>query len=211
MALTPSQQLQQRKEQKFKRELTRALSNTPSKKLDALIGRYFSKNQYTHYSQDMFVDIVTASKHGSRNAVGVGGIWFVLESILKLLNPLLAARNDTPLAEDPETGQYVIPTWSYDHFFNIYALGHLDKKLTDNLEEIAVADMVCHADISPNLFLDKETSSYGFIIYPRAGMKLETLVTYLHQECGHTGLSFDGMFQGDACARLVIPNLFDSV
>jgi len=69
MALTPSQQLQQRKEQKFKRELTRALSNVPSKKLDALIGRYFSKNQYTHYSQDMFVDIVTASKHGRSKAV----------------------------------------------------------------------------------------------------------------------------------------------
>ena len=210
MALTPSQQLQQRKEQKFKRDLTRALSNVPSKKLDALIGRYFSKNQYTHYSQDMFVDIVTASKHGSSNAVVVGGIWFVLESILHTLNTILASRNDTPLTEDPETGQYVIQGWGFDHFFNIYALGHLDKKLIDNLEEFAVGDMVCHADISPNLFLDKETSSYGFVIYPRAGMKLETLVPYMHQECGHTGLSFDGMFQGDACARLVIPNLFDS-
>ena len=73
-----------------------------------------------------------------------------------------------------------------------------------------MGDMVYHADISPNLFLDKETASYGFVIYPRAGMKLETLVPYMHQECGHTGVSFDGIFQDNARARLVIPSLFDS-
>ena len=129
MALTPSQQLQQRKEQKFKRDLTRALSNVPSKKLDALIGRYFSKNQYTHYSQDMFVDIVTASKHGSSNAVGVGGIWFVLESILHTLNTILASRNDTPLTEDPETGQYVIQGWGFDHFLTSMHWGTSTKSL----------------------------------------------------------------------------------
>lgn len=210
MALTPSQQLQQRKELKFKRELTRALSNIPSKNIDSFIGRFFSRFQYTEYSQDMFIDMVTASKFGSVNAVGVGGIWFVLENIVTMLNSRLAIRDDTPLTADPETGHYVVSTWSYDPIYNIFALGHLEQKLIDNLEEISVGDMVCHADISPNLFLDKETSSYGFVIYPRAGMKLEALVPYMHEECGHTGLSFDGMFQGDSYARLVIPSLFDS-
>lgn len=210
MALTPSQQLQQKKELKFKRELTRALSNIPSKNIDSFIGSFFSKYKYTHYTQDMFVDIAIASKFGGANAVNIGGVWLVLENILIMLNHRLAGRDKFPLTKDPEAEDYVNATWSYDRFFNVFALGHLEKKLIDNLEEIPVGDMVCRADISPNLYLDKETSSYGFVIYPRYGMKLESLISYTHHECGHTGLSFDGMFQGDSYARLEIPNLFDS-
>ena len=74
MALTPSQELHQRKQKKFKRELTRALSNVPSKNLGKFIGRKFSSFQYTTFSQDMFVDIATASKFGSRNAVLLDGV-----------------------------------------------------------------------------------------------------------------------------------------
>ena len=210
MALSASQQLQRRKEQKFKRELTRALSRLPSKDMDARIGAYFSKYPYTDYSQDMFIDIVTASKFGSANAVQKGSIWYVLENIVTMLNHRLGSRTISPLQLDPVTEQYVEPTWGYNELANLYALGHLDKKLVDHIDQISVDDFVCHTDISPNLFLDKETSSYGFVIYPRAGMKIEDLASYMHNECGHTGLSFDGMFEGDSCARLKIPNLFDS-
>jgi len=210
MALSASQQLQQRKEQKFKRELTRALSRLPSKNVDAFIGSYFSKYPYTLYSNDMFIDIVTASKFGGANAVQRGGIWFVLENIVTLLNHRFSSRTISPLQIDPAIGQCVEQTWSFHSFFNIFALGQLDNKLVDHIDQISVDDFVCHNDISPNLFLDKETSSFGFVIYPRAGMKIEDLASYMHNECGHTGLSFEGMFDGDSCARLKIPNLFDS-
>ena len=106
----------------------------PSKKLGKFIGREFSRFQHTTFSQDMFVDIATASKFGSRNAVLLGGVWFVLQNIFIMLNHRLALRDDTPLDEDPETGQYVLPTYSYGSLYNIFALGILEKKLIDNLE-----------------------------------------------------------------------------
>lgn len=208
MALSASEQLQQRKEQKFKRELTRALSRLPSKNVDAFIGSYFSKYPYTLYSHDMFIDIVTASKFGGVNAVVQGGVWFVLENIVEWINYCLIDKNNL-LKYNPSLGVYGVSIATSPEFFNLYILGQLDNKLVDHIDQISVDDFVCHADISPNLFLDRETSSYGFVIYPHRGMKLADLASFFHSG-GHTGLSFDGMFEGDSCARIKIPNLFDS-
>jgi len=107
MVLSASQQLQRRKEQKFKRELARALSRMPSKDMDARIGAYFSKYPHTDYSHDMFLDIVTTSKFGGANAVNKGGVWFVLENIVTMLNHRLRSRTISPLQLDPITQQYV--------------------------------------------------------------------------------------------------------
>ena len=70
--------------------------------------------------------------------------------------------------------------------------------------------MVCRADISPNLFLDKKLHRMALSYILVLGWNLKTLVPYMNQECGHTGISFDGIFQDNARARLVIPSLFDS-
>ena len=211
MALSASEQLLKRKEQKFKRELARALSRVPSKNVDAFVGSYFSKYPYTHYSQDMFIDIVTASKFGGKNAVREGGIWFALEAILNMVNYRLASQEVMPFELDENSGNCVSSSHSYDYFFNIYAIGQLDRKLVEHLDQLSVSDFVCHADISPNLFLDKETSSFGFVINALNGMKLDDLLDFfVEQTSGNIHSSMKDMFNGDFCARLKISDFFDS-
>ena len=206
MALTALQQLQKRKEQKFKRDLQRALSMVPSKNLDEFIGSYFVKYPYAQYSPDLFIAMVTAAKFGGVNGCNKAGVGFVLDLILRMINwklPQLKHSDTSAFVFNSDEGHYFLATYSVDQFFNIAAKGQLDQKLLEHVDQFAVEDFVCHADISPHLFLDKETSSYGFVIRPHMQMK--------HDELGKVGFNLSGVLVGEDTAQLTIPSLgYDS-
>lgn len=214
MALTALEQLQKRKEQKFKRELQRALSMVPSKNLDEFFGTYFAKYPYTQYSPDLFIEMVAAAKFGGVNSCNLAGIWFVLDLILRMINwelPKLQHSDTSAFTFDPDEDLYFLYTATHDHFFNIVANGNLDPKLLEHVDRFAVEDFICHADISPSLFLDKDTSSYGFVISARHQMKHEELSVFIRDELGHVGLDMSGVLVGEDMARLTIPGLgYDS-
>ena len=210
MALSASQSLQKRKEQKFQRELNRALSSVSSRLLYDYLGTFFSRVEFTNYSSELFVKMVTASKFGGENAVGVAGNWFSFASILQLVNVRLSGRSAEQLNIDPGSGDYVCSMYTFSEIFNIVVLGQMDKKLTDQVVAFDINDFSCRDDISSNLFLDSETQSYGFFIAPRPCMKIDDLKVFMRDELGHVGVKYDGAFEGENVARLRIRDLFDS-
>ena len=214
MALTALQQLQKRKEQKFKRDLQRALSMVPSKDLNEFIGRYFAAHPFTEYSPDLFIEMVAAAKFGGFNGCAKAGIWFVLGLFIYMINgklPQLKHSDSSVFVPIPGEGHYFLATATHGQFFNIAAVGQLDQKLLEHVDRFSVEDFVCHSDISPNLFLDKDTSSYGFVIAARPQMKHEDLSVFCRDELGHVGLDLSGVLVGEDTARLTIPSLgYDS-
>ena len=214
MALTALQQLQKRKEQKFKRDLQRALSMVPSKDLDEFVGSYFVKYPYAQYSPDLFIAMVTAAKFGGVNGCNKAGVGFVLDLILGMINwklPQLKHSDSSVFVPIPGEGHYFLATATHGQFFNIAAVGQLDQKLLEHVDRFSVEDFVCHADISPSLFLDKDTSSYGFVIAARSQMKHEDLSVFCRDELGHVGLNLSRVLVGEDTARLTIPSLgYDS-
>lgn len=176
MALLISEQMRKRKEQKFRRELKRALSEMPSKVLQNYIGQWFEKFK-NQPSADDFVEMAMASKFGLGNAINNGGVAFLFEASFKVFTDNNSINSLEKAAIQPWGSKHLLmfnsaPIW------NGAFLLEADAKLLPHIGNIQPNEFSWEQDISPYLFLDKETHAFGFLIVPMPAMKLEDFITY---------------------------------
>jgi hypothetical protein len=168
MVITVSEQMQQRKKIKFKRELKRTLSTFSGAGLNEYLAKIFVPSAVKP-TADQFIEMSLASKFGAGNAINSGGVEFLLESCISAFNHAIA--NQTP-SRNPWGGYSCLieekAPWSNGYFYI-----EIDETLFPFVQKIETDDLVFADEISPYLFLDKETRAFGFIIVPQPPMRLE--------------------------------------
>lgn len=176
MALSVSEQMQQRKQQKFKRELERTLSSTPAKNLEGFVSDVFEFHTYKP-TPDHFVNMTLASKFGTGNSVAEGGVAFFLETALWVFNE---ANNNglLPRAKVQPWGSAYALKFSTLDVWNAAFILEVDSKLLPHIPEFEPDDLVWAEDISPFLFIDKETRAFGFVIVALPPMTVEEFKEY---------------------------------
>ncbi len=176
MALLVSEQMQKRREQKFRRELTRALSVLPAKHLNGFISSIFDDFDSKPSPND-FVEMTFASKFGTVNAVSEGGSGFLLEASLKVF---AEACNSGGLlsAKIMPWGSRHLVMFDKSDCWNAAFLLEADAKLLFHAHKVAAEDFFWADKISPFLFLDKETHAFGFAIIPMPAMTLDEFKAY---------------------------------
>ncbi|MFP1646745.1 hypothetical protein [Pontitalea aquivivens] len=187
MALLVSEQMQKRREQKFRRELTRALSVLPAKNLNGFISGVFD-DFGSNPSPNDFVEMTMSSKFGSGNAVAEGGSGFLLEASLKVF---VEAQESGSLSRGK------IQPWGSRHMvmfdksdcWNAAFLLEADAKLLSHAHNIRAEDYIWADEISHHLFLDRETHAFGFVIIPMTAMTLDEFKAY-------GGAALDGWVEG---------------
>lgn len=177
MALTAHQELQRRKQQKFKRELERAVTNVPPHKLGNLAQRMFQDYHYKPSLSSLVQMVMTSKFGGEGNAISDGGAAFMLGAVVRALNKLTLTRQ---LIDKPETpwGTILSITEDVTDFFNAMFLFDLDKVVMNEWHTLDATDFEWALDISPYLFLDKETQAFGFLIIPQPAFAMEETVSY---------------------------------
>jgi hypothetical protein len=176
MTLTVSEQLQQRKQHKFERELTRVLSRAKAKDLDAFISHLFQFHD-DKPSADHFVGMTLASKFGIGNSLAEGGVEFMFETCLKAFNEVKPGGR-LENAEIQPWGSMHTGNYSTTDLWNAAFIYEVDSKLYPHITEFEPSDFVWANDISPYLFLDKATQAFGFVIVPQPAMTLDQFKAY---------------------------------
>jgi len=176
MALLVSEQMQKRREQKFRRELTRALSVLPTKNLNGFISGVFDDFD-SKPSPDDFVEMTIASKFGTGNAVSEGGSGFLLEASLKVFTE---AKNSgsLPRGEIQPWGSRHSVMFDKSDCWNAAFLLEADAQILPHAHKIRAEDLIWADEISPYLFLDRETHAFGFLIIPMPAMNLDEFKAY---------------------------------
>ena len=203
MALLVSEQMQQRRQQKFRRELTRALSVLPTRKLNGFISGFF-EDFINKPSPDDFIEMTIASKFGSENSVSISGSGFLLETSLKVF------------AEANNSGRLVgseIQPWGSQHMvmfdksdcWNAAFILEADAKLLPHVHKIRVEDFYWAGAISPYLFLDRETHAFGFLIIPMHAMTLDAFKAYGSAETDGWEEGVESRFLEQGFCRYQIP------
>lgn len=213
MALTAHQELQRRRQQKFRRELERAVTDVPPHKLGNLAQQLFQ--DYSHKpSLSSLVQMVMTSKFGGEgNAISDGGADFMLGAVVRALNELSSTGNLKDKSETP-WGTVLSLRDDVTDLFNALFLFDLDKVLVNEWHTLDATDFEWALDISPYLFLDRETQAFGFVIVPQPSFGMDETSSYLGE------LSFDlseatafylEQFRKHMQARLLLPRQgFDS-
>jgi hypothetical protein len=208
MALTAHQELQRRKQQKFRRELERAVTNMPPHKMGNLAQLIFQ--DYPHKpSLSSLVQMVMTSKFGGEgNAISDGGTGCMLGSVVRALNNL---RSTGKLTEQDESswGTYFLARGDVNEVFNGLFLFDLDKSLMNDWHSLDANDFEWAADISPYLFLDSETQAFGFVIVPQPSFAMADMAS-VFDEAGIDPVGLE-QFKKRLRARLLLPRPgFDS-
>ena len=173
MPLIVSEKMQQRKKQKFQRELKRTLSNFTTAKLNAHIKRIFGHTKATP-TPDNFLDMTLASKFGTGNALAEGGQGFIKETCVKVFNGFI---RDGRATQYPE-GAFYGGTYSTTDLWNAAFLFNVDAALFPHITKLDTNDFIWADEISPYLFLDKKTQAFGFAIVPLPPMTLKEFKEY---------------------------------
>lgn len=176
MALTVSEQMQRRKQQKFRRDFGRVLSSKPAATLDKFIDRVFDLHS-NRPTADAFMDMVMASKFGTGNSLSEGGVGFLLETCLKVFNEVQRTKSFSEADLQPWGSYYAGKYDSNDVWISSF-LFEFDAKLWPHVTELGVEELVWAQDISPYLFLDKATQAFGFVIVPQPPMTVEEYTNY---------------------------------
>jgi hypothetical protein len=176
MALLVSEQMQKRREQKFHRELTRVLSVLPAKNLNGFIAGIFDDFD-SKPSPDDFVAMTIASKFGTGNAVSEGGSGFLLETCLKVFAEANKSGSFLRSKIQPWGSRHSVMFDKYDCWNAAFFL-EADAKLLPHARKIRAEELVWADDISPYLFLDRETQAFGFVIIPMPAMTLDEFKAY---------------------------------
>lgn len=176
MALSVSEQMEQRKQQKFRRELERMLSSTSAKNLNKYLSYIFE--YHTHKpTADHFVSMTMASKFGTGNSINEGGIGFLIETTLMTFNEASSSGRFQKAEVQPWGSVHAI-TFSTTNTWNAAFIFEVDAKFLPHIPEFEPDDLVCATDISPFLFLEKETRAFGFVIVALPPMTLEEFKEY---------------------------------
>lgn len=148
------------KRKKFEKELRAALSNINSEYL-----REFSKNFIEYLdgkgTSEHFIQFLIASKFGDQNAHVATGTW--LSYVIGSFNQVFEAENDGLVNAAGFLSSYVYSPSIYGHSFVEYAI---EGKYLPFITKINREDYYQAVNISPNLFLDKQTNAFGFVITP---------------------------------------------
>lgn len=200
MALTVSQQMLKRKQQKFRRELQRDLSQFSSANLAAYLDRTFEFHTERPKAQD-FVEMAMASKFGIGNCLSEGGVGFLLETCLIAFNRLF--EHQMLKDKEPEPwGAYhkaltdISELWNATFFFDI------DSKLYPHVSHVGLDDLIWADDISPYLFLDRQTQAFGFAVIPLPAMSLEEFIDYGEPHVNNWDADVRDTFDSGRKARL---------
>lgn len=208
MALTAHQELQRRKQQKFRRELERAVTNVPPHMLGNLAQRIF-RDYPRKPSLSSLVQMVMTSKFGGEgNAISDGRAGFMLGAVVRALNNLSSTR---PLTEHDESswGTYFLARGDVNDVFNGLFLFDLDKSLMNEWHALDAEDFEWATDISPYLFLDRETQAFGFVIVPQPSFAMADIAS-VFDEAGIDPVGLE-QFKKRLGARLLLPRPgFDS-
>ena len=207
MALLVSEQMQKRREQKFRRELTRSLSVLSAKKLNGFISGIFD-DFVSKPSPDDFVEMTIASKFGTGNAVSGGGIGFLLETCLKVFGQAKKAGR-LSCAEILPWGSHHLLMFDKSDCWNATFLLEADAKLLPHTHEFRAENFIWADEISPYLFLDKETHAFGFVIIPMPTMTLDEFKAYGSAELDGWEGGVESRFLKQGFCRYQIPG-FDT-
>lgn len=207
MALLVSEQMQERRKQKFRRELQRALSVLPAKKLNEFISGVFDGFDSKPSPND-FVEMTIASKFGTGNAVSNGGSGFMLETSLKVF---AEAKNggSLPRGEIQPWGSRHSVMFDKSDCWNAAFLLEADAKLLPHAHKIRVENLIWADEISPYLFLDRETHAFGFVIIPMPAMSLDEFKAYGSAELDGWAEGVESRFLNQGFCRYQIPG-FDT-
>lgn len=204
MALTVSEQMQQRKQQKFTRDFTRELSRLSKAKLNNLIDGMF--DQYTlKPSPDNLIEMALASKFGLGNSVAEGGVAFLLETCLKVFNEVARSKKFSSSDLQP-WGSYYHGIYDANYLWISSFLFELDAKLWPHVAELGIDEVFWAEDISPYLFLDKATQAFGFLIVPQAPMTLEEYKKYGRLNITNWEASVDRQFEKSRTPEFTVLN-----
>jgi hypothetical protein len=206
MALTASQELQKRRQQKFQRELERSITAKPFRMVADLAEHLFQSYTYKPTLSSIMQMIVASKFGGAGNAVSDGGAAFTLEVVTRLFNKELRRKK---FSEKNETSwdTYVLGLTNVSEIWNAVFTFQLDRKLWAEFTTLKVEDFEWATDISQYLFLDRETQAFGFMIVPMPQMKFDELKNF-HAEQG-IDLADTEHFQEGRLARFVLSD-FDS-
>lgn len=178
MALTAHQELKRRKQQKFKRELERAVTNMPPHKLGDLAELLFREYPYKPSLSSLVQMVMTSKFGGEGNAISDGGAAFMLGAVVRALNNLRSARRLTE-QDKSSWGTYFLARGDVNEAFNALFLLDLDKSLMNEWHALDAEDFEWATDISPYLFLDRETQAFGFVIIPQPSLAMADMDSYL--------------------------------
>ncbi|MCZ4367536.1 hypothetical protein [Sulfitobacter dubius] len=176
MALTVSETLQRRKQQKFKREISRVLSSRSAARLNGFLDSMFQSYSFKP-TADQFVRMALASKFGVGNSVAEGGALFLLETCLQAFNTTLTTKKFSEADLHPG-GSYFHGIYDTSELWSASFLFELDAKIWPHATEVGVEEFFWADNISPYLFLDNATQAYGFLIVPQPSMTLEEYREY---------------------------------
>lgn len=207
MALLVSEQMKKRREQKFRRELTRALSVVPAKNLNGFFSGVFDDFD-SKPSPDDFVEMTIASKFGTGNAVSHSSSGFLLESSLKVF----AEANNSgslPRGKVQPWGSRHSVMFDKSDCWNAAFLLEADAKLLPHAHKIHATDLFWAVKISPYLFLDRETHAFGFVIIPMSAMTLDEFKAYGSEELDGWEEGVESRFLKQGFCRYQIPG-FDT-
>lgn len=201
MALTAHQELQKRRQQKFQRELERALTTVRFLKVGDLAEHMFQGFTYKPTLTSLMQMILGSKFGGAGNAVSDGGAAFTLELVTRLFNEELRRKKFTEKNESP-WGTFLKGVTDVSEVWNAMFLFELDKKLFAEFRTLDVEDFEWATDISQYLFLDRETKAFGFLIMPMPQMKFHEVKDFLAGQ----GINFEDTehFQEGHWARFVL-------
>lgn len=205
MALPVSEQMLKRREQKFRRELTRALSVLPAKNLKGFISGVFDDFD-SKPSPDDFVEMTIASKFGTGNAVSDGGSGFLLETSIKVFVEAIHSGS-LPRGEIQPWGSRHSVMFDKSACWNAAFFLEADAKLLAHAHEIRAENLIWANEISPYLFLDRETHAFGFMIIPMPAMTLDEFKEYGSAELDGWEEGVESRFLKQGFCRYQIPGL----
>ncbi|WP_439570180.1 hypothetical protein [Roseovarius mucosus] len=207
MAFLVSEQMQKRREQKFRRELTRALSVLPAKNLKGFISGVFDDFDSKPSPND-FVEMTIASKFGAGNAVSESNSGFLLEMCLKAF----AEANNSgslPRGKVQPWGSRHSVMFDKSDCWNAAFLLEADAKLLPHAHKIDATNLFWAVEISPFLFLDRETHAFGFVIIPMSAMTLDKFKAYGSEELDEWEEGVESRFLQQGFCRYELPG-FDT-
>lgn len=207
MALLVSEQMQKRREQKFRRELTRALSVLSVKNLNGFISGIFDDFD-SKPSADDFVEMTIISKFGTGNAVSEGGSDLLLETSLKVFAEAINGGSLLRGKIQPWGSRHSVMFDKFD-CWNAAFLLEADAKLLPHAHKIRAKELIWVDEISPYLFLDRETRAFGFAIIPMPAMTLDEFKAYGSAELDGWEEGVESQFLKQGFCRYQIPG-FDT-
>ena len=144
---------------KFEKDLRTELSKWDSAHLKNYTANLFSYLNIEG-TPEHFVQFILAAKFGETNSYVAIGAWveFVIQSFNMAWKP-----NEDKLNEYGFRCSYNYRPSIFGHAFVDYAV---EDKFSDLVGNISATEYEQAISISPNLFLDKSTNAFGFVVLP---------------------------------------------